>query len=206
MNKKERAKLISKLKASTWYYFCMAEARWPKELEMSKSQMAVELGVSVASLEKYLKVWEGYGLVKTRPGGFELAQLDGTESGIKEEIKPRRFTTAKSVLDYWCDIYFNHYHEQYAITNWGMAQAQAKKLLVYTDEEIEATIYVAITQYERRWFTNPKYPRPTLGALASWLFRQAMPYAEKPAPAQSTVTTEYDDDAELAAMKEKGWL
>lgn len=201
MNKKERSNVLRKLKPQTWYTFCMLEATHDAEVTISRIKLAAELDISEATLAKCITTWKDYGLIRMIPGGFIIAQLDGVESGIKPDVIPRKYNKAKDIVDEWSKVYYQHYGEPYLISNWGMTLKNVKKLLIHSDEDIEGTIYSAITLYQGKW-VNPKYPRPTLGQFCSWLFAQALPYAER------QVKQDHSDENEnlLDDLVGKGWI
>ncbi len=205
---------MAKMKPPIWYTYCQLESMIEGEVVKGhKIQVAGLLDITVPTLSKYLAIWESQGLVREIPDGFVITQLDGSlnpEVMTKEELPPRQYI-AKKVIDYWCSTYENHYEEPCRVGNWGMTMGQAKRLLSYTDIQIERTIDVVIALYERKW-ASAKFPRPTFGALASFLFEQAMPYADmtptKPEKEEITPSikvieseTNFLDDS-----KAKGWL
>ena len=178
MTKYERACLLRKLKPLTWYYFCQMEALNPgQEVPVTKKALQEQLMIgSKETLNKYLAIWESHRMIRRVQGGFLVAQLDGGKSGISETPIIREFKNAREVVNYWCDLYAEHYGKPYIINNWPIVNNQVGKLLLYQDEEIKATLQAIISLYDKTW-ANPKYLRPTLGQVCSWLFVQAQPYA-----------------------------
>lgn len=210
MDKKERLSVLTKLKPQTWHTFCMIEAMYGKEIETSKVKLATQLNISLPTLSKYLAIWKSLGLILDIPGGFAIAQLDGTPSSITGEVKERSYKTSRDLIAIWCDVYVEEYGEAYNVSNWGMAQKQVEKLLAYSDEEIEAGIATAIKLYATKW-VNPRYPRPTLGALCSWLFQQALPYAEVEKKSNVSLdalctTNMKNEENLLDDLEAKGWI
>lgn len=204
MNKHERLLMMKKLKPTTWYAFCMLEALHEEHVKITRTALGLKLDVSQSVLSKYMTTWTSHGLVKETDGGIIIAQLDGQQSGVTEEPVVRQFKNARDIVNFWCDCYQEVYGSSYMISNWAMAQSQVKKLLVYPDAEIRGTLLAAITLYDRMW-AKPSYPRPTLGALCSWLYQQAQPYAV--VTTDTTVTEASEDHSNLLEeMEAKGWL
>lgn len=202
MNKKERNNVLKKLKPQTWYLFCVVEASYDKEVEISKAKLAVELNISMPTLAKYLANWESLGLIREVPGGFCITQIDGQPSGITGEVKERKFKKAKDIIDLWCELYLEEYGVRYTVSNWAMAQKQVKKLLAYSDEEIEGGVTAVVRLYPTKWI-SAAYPRPTLGALSSWLFQQALPYADTSVKEDAV---DIDSENLLSDLESKGWI
>jgi hypothetical protein len=201
MDKKERYEALKKCKAQTWYTFCLVEASHDKEEEISMAKLAVELNISVPTLKKYIAAWESIGLIHTIPGGFSIAQIDGVADGKTGQAQERKFKKAKDVLDLWCKLYSDQYNESYRISNYGMALKQLKALLQHPDTSIEGGIVAAITLYDSKWKTA-QFPRPTIGQMASWLFQQALPYADV-APKADVVAI---NENLLNDLEAKGWI
>lgn len=203
LNKKERNNVLVKLKPLSWYTFCLVEAKYESGVQISKVKLAAELNISVPTLTKYLAIWESFGLIKEIPNGFLISQIDGAPSAITGEIKPeRKFKKAKDIINFFCELYFEEFGVRYTVSNWAVAQKQVKKILSYTDAEIEGGVRAAVKLYSTRW-VNVAYPRPSIGALSSWLFQQALPYAEK-----EFITTCDNGDSNnlLSDLEAKGWM
>lgn len=207
MTKMERVGLLRNLKPLTWYLYCQMEAFHDEEVLITKQDLALKLNVSPQSITKYLNTWEAHGLVRKIAGGYMITQLDGEPSKVTADPVVREFKNARDIINYWCDIYKEAYGQPYMVTNWIVTQTHVKKLLRYSDEEIRSTFQAIISLYERQW-AKPAYPRPTLGAVCSWLFVQAEPYAVK---AMSEVSPENTGSSEgssdlLNELEAKGWL
>lgn len=203
MTKKERLSVMNKLKPTTWYAFCQLEAMNGTEVHKSNNQLVLELNTTAATIARYLAAWTAYKLIKPIPGGgFYVVPFGEHEDGITGEIEERKFSKAKDIVDYWCKIYHDTYGQEYMVSNWGMVVKNTKKLLIYSDDELESTIHYAVTQYKTRW-VNKQFPRPTLGQLCSWLFAQALPFASKP---KAIEQKDNEDDNLLNDLVEKGWI
>jgi hypothetical protein len=161
---------------------------------------------STPTMNKYLEIWESHRMIHRGKDGYKLAQLDGSSSGISAVPIVRQFRNAKSIINYWGDLYEEHYGMIYPISNWGIAAKQIGKLLDYSDGEIEGTLRAIIRLYDTTW-SSPKYPRPTLGAVCSWLFVQAQPYAVKSPDVMPEVTgASVSCPSLLDELEAKGWL
>lgn len=204
MNKNERAAVIRKLKPATWYAFCQMESLYPEEAIVTRNELAQQLGICLQTLNKYLAIWESHKLIREVQRGFIIAQMDGQPSGVTEEPVEREFKNARDIINYWCHIYEEQYGRPYTVNNWAMAQAQVKKLMRYQDAEIKATLLAIVSLYDRTW-AKPNYPRPTLGAVCSWLYQQAQPYAVVTTDSPD-VEVEPDHENLLEEMEAKGWL
>ncbi|SFH22784.1 Helix-turn-helix domain-containing protein [Desulfotomaculum arcticum] len=96
-----------------------------------------------------------------------------TVSNDKELLKDGR-----AVATYFAHKYRETYNVNYSI-NWGRDGANGKKLLrIFTPDQLKDIIDVVLSEYEERW-KNSKYPRPTLGQIASWLGNEAMALVEQ---------------------------
>jgi len=175
MNKMERLGLLRNFTPQTWFYFCKMEASHDKEVMISRQDLSLKLDLTPQTMGKYLATWEAHGLVQQIDGGFVITQLDGQASNATADPVVREFKNACDVINFWCDLYKTQYGQTYSISNWAATQANVKKLLRYTDDEIRSTFQAILSLYGKNW-ANPKYPRPTLGAVCSWLFVQAEPF------------------------------
>ena len=80
---------------------------------------------------------------------------------------------AKDVVCYFCEKFEETYKDQY-LPNFKRDTAIIKNTLLkkFSQQEIEATIDYIFKNYSLKWATKG-YPRPTIGALTSWLFNSA---------------------------------
>jgi hypothetical protein len=175
-----------------------------QEVPTTKKDLMEQLMIgSSTTLNKNLDIWESHRMIRRVKGGFLIAQLDGGVSGISETPIVRIFKNAREVVNYWCDLYEQHYGQPYIINNWAIAANQLNKLLIYSDEEVKGTLEAIISLYDTTR-ANPKYPRPTLGQVVSWLFVQAQPYAVK---GQTEAPGSAEDNTNLLGdLEAKGWL
>lgn len=127
------------------------------------------------------------------------------EEPIKD-LKDYRFANARDVILCFADMYKQRYGIPYQI-NWGreMKLVKTKLVEVYSEEQIKDIIAIVMSDYEQRW-ANPKYPRPSLGQLCSWLGGEAMNIAATRFERVKTIkkqqeAAEMSDDAFDAIMR-----
>jgi hypothetical protein len=91
-----------------------------------------------------------------------------TDSG-QTELK-----NGKDVINYFCHKYRETYTANYA-PSWGRDVKLVKDKLIanYSMDQIKAILDVVFKEYDTRW-AKPKYPRPTIGALTTWLSNEAI--------------------------------
>ncbi len=83
------------------------------------------------------------------------------------------FKNGKDVVTYFTRKYREAYNVNYSVS-WGRDGASGKKLLeTFGPEQVRDIIDVVFSEYEDRW-KKAKYPRPTLGQIASWLGNEAL--------------------------------
>lgn len=91
-----------------------------------------------------------------------------------EDEATEKKVTAKDVLIYFAKKYEETYGVIYNVT-WARDTSMVKKKLMetYTPEQIFKVIDVIFEEFDNKW-SNPKYPRPTVGSFCSWLFNSAL--------------------------------
>ncbi|ACV62709.1 hypothetical protein Dtox_1863 [Desulfofarcimen acetoxidans DSM 771] len=102
--------------------------------------------------------------------------INNYNNDINEDIEPTTnitFETPKDIITYFCTKYLEHYEMNYSV-NWGRDASLVKNKLIkhFTPDEIKAIIDTVFAEYDRRWKTQ-KYQRPTIGALTTWMAREA---------------------------------
>lgn len=121
MTKKERLNVMKKLKPATGYAYCILEAMNDADVHKSNNQLAVELNTTAATIARYLATWSAYRLIKPIPGGgFSVVPIGEHEDGITGEVKERKFSKAKDIVDLWCEAFKKTYGQEYVISNWGI--------------------------------------------------------------------------------------
>lgn len=135
----------------------------------------------------------------TEKSGFWFGHTEVTKSGkvvsesghgnvtpsLQEEEEPRSkknqteednilFNNARDVMNYFRQQYFTKYSVVYQ-PNWVREQSMIKNILLtnFTDQQIKTIIDVAVSEYDKRW-ANPKFPRPSIGQLCTWLANEAL--------------------------------
>lgn len=104
------------------------------------------------------------------------------------EALPVELKTASDVLKYFYEKY-REVFGAFPSINWVRHGKLVKdKLLpIYTPEQMKKIVNVSCEQYEERW-ASPNFPRPTIGAIVSWLASQALAVAETSEKEQARLT------------------
>lgn len=88
------------------------------------------------------------------------------------------FKNGKDVVAYFTRKYREAYNVNYSVS-WGRDGANGKKLLeTFGPDKVKDIIDVVFEEYEDRW-KKAKYPRPSLGQIASWLGNEALALVEE---------------------------
>lgn len=126
----------------------------------------------------------------------------------KEEIVTAAgtFKNGNDILKYYAGVFREVYGVNPAI-RWSVDSSLAKKKWIgtHTDEQIRTMIDVSVREFDARWKTA-KYPRPTMGAILSWLGQSALAIKEdgdKEYKEIVEMTSDYDQDVK-EAMKRLG--
>ncbi|MTV49831.1 hypothetical protein GJ688_12700 [Heliobacillus mobilis] len=104
-------------------------------------------------------------------------QLTRTDTGQQAEMTVEKETTEpsgpKDVIESFCHKYRERYNVNYSV-NWGRDVPHAKKLLAdFTVPQIQTILDTVFERFDTTWKTD-KYPRPSLGQLATWLGNKAL--------------------------------
>ncbi|MBC9785492.1 helix-turn-helix domain-containing protein [Heliobacterium chlorum] len=84
----------------------------------------------------------------------------------------------KEVISYFSQKYRERYSVNFSV-NWSRDMLLAKRLLNdFTADQIRTIINIVFERYDTTW-KKDKYPRPSLGQLASWLGNQALALAQE---------------------------
>lgn len=86
----------------------------------------------------------------------------------------KELNTPKGVITYFCEKYQEKYGCAYSVA-WQRDSGLVKNKLLgtYTPAQIKDIIDVTLSEYDQRW-ANDKYPRPTIGALVTWIPNKAL--------------------------------
>ncbi|URZ16918.1 hypothetical protein [Clostridium felsineum] len=86
--------------------------------------------------------------------------------------------TPKDALLLFAEEYKKEFGVDYKI-NWARDTRMVKRLFtICTEEQLRNIITVSVQQYRKRW-ASPQYPTPTIGAMCSWIYKQAIELATK---------------------------
>jgi hypothetical protein len=117
---------------------------------------------------------------------------------------------SRDFIKYWCAKYKEVYKDPY-IPNFGREGKliKTKLLPAYGPERLVRIIDAAVTFYPEKW-ASPKYPRPTIGILASWLANEAAAFVDSSSPlppqAQDVDSDEPAQILDYDEMKRRGLL
>lgn len=98
---------------------------------------------------------------------------------VEDKTLPVELKTVKDVLRYFNRKYYAVFGAFPSI-DWARHGKLVKDKLmpIYTPGQLKQIVDVACEQYQKRW-ASPNFPRPTIGALVSWLAAQALAVAEE---------------------------
>jgi hypothetical protein len=124
------------------------------------------------------------------------------------KVEPADFT-ARDVGEYFSKVYHEVYGALPSINHArDYSNVKRKWIGKYTKDEIKTMVETGIREYDNRW-KNPKFQRPTLSALTSWIGEQALALAsnnEKEYQEASALTANYVDVNENALNRLQGRL
>ena len=117
-------------------------------------------------------------------------ELISNKNHKQEKDKELVFDNAKDVLNYYQQKYFEQYDVAYQ-PNYGRDMALIKNKIQknFTDEQIIHIVDVVTSEYDKRW-ANDKFPRPTIGQLATWLGNEALTIASQRADEEERIETD----------------
>ncbi|MEY8748934.1 helix-turn-helix domain-containing protein [Alkalicoccobacillus gibsonii] len=105
-------------------------------------------------------------------GVEEHKDCDVTKASELKPLNNIQAYTPKDVLT----MFQTKYHEQYNVNfnpSWGRDMNLVKGIMKkYPSDQLEEIIDIAVTEYDSRWKSH-KFPRPTLGAISSFIGDQA---------------------------------
>jgi hypothetical protein len=177
------------------------------------------VGVKKTAFTTRLRLLRDNSLIAETPkGGYAVVDV---LAGVVESSQPNTELTpatpstaaAKSVSEVmacWRTSYLTAYGTEYTPSNWARETTQLKTLMRRYDEvTLQAIIEVVFRLYAQRW-QSKQFPRPTIGALVSWLAVQAEPFAAAnlaslASLAGATEIANVGGDS-IAEMFDKGWI
>lgn len=101
-------------------------------------------------------------------------ELETVETQEQEQEQVRKYNNSREFIQRFCELYYEYYNVNFN-PSWGRDGAMVKnKLLpIYTDEELDAILEITFRDYQKKW-SNRQYPRPTLGAVCTFIANQAL--------------------------------
>lgn len=109
-------------------------------------------------------------------GSMDNKKCDVTKDN-KQKPSIKRYTPKELIT-----IFVNKYREVYGVSfnpSWGRDMALMKKLQArYDDETLVQILEIAIEDYNEKW-KSVKFPRPTIGAVSSFIADQAQAIIEE---------------------------
>lgn len=155
----------------------------------SQQTIADLTGLSTRTVQRAVKSLEDKGLIQREQTGYKgltiySIKTVGQETTEQEEligfVEPvRKYKTSKDFINQFCKLYFDHYHVNYS-PNWARDGALIKNKLLnnYTDEQLDYLLEFTFKNFDKR-YANRQYPRPTFGAMASFIVNDAMAEQQK---------------------------
>jgi Helix-turn-helix domain len=98
------------------------------------------------------------------------------ESQEQESLKNKEYTPKELIT-----IFVNKYREVYGVSfnpSWGRDMSLMKTLITKYGEDVKDVIEVSIEEYDEKW-KSPKFQRPTIGAISSFIGDQVMAVIEE---------------------------
>lgn len=144
----------------------------------SMETIANIMGTSRQRVSREVKVLEEKGFI-TVMRHREGKKLRNTYEINTNIVKKPKKHSSKDVIAYFCEQYEKTYDEKY-LPNWGRDTKMVKNTLMtnFDQQKIEQVISFIMKEYQTRWATK-QYPRPTMGAMCSWLFNSAQGFMPK---------------------------
>lgn len=103
---------------------------------------------------------------------------------------------SKDIISMFCGMY----HEKYGVSytpNFGRDGAMIKKKLIgtYTDEQIKKMFEVIFENYGNKW-ANDRFPRPSIGAVCTFLCNEAMAIIGKEQEKKQEIEKKIEESAD----------
>ncbi len=135
-------------------------------------------GLSIATVQRTIKSLEGKGLInrhRTGKRGLTIYSINTVKPVKQQESNSeKKYNNSKDFINQFCKLYFDHYEVNYN-PNWSRDGAMVKSKLLgnYTDEQLDAILTVTFRDFPKKW-SNRQYPRPTIGAVCTFIANQAL--------------------------------
>lgn len=158
----------------------------------SQQTIAELIGCTVRTVQKALNSLEDQKLIQREQTGYKGLTVysiknEHEEAPVEEQQEPvpqaeppvKKYKTAQDFIKRFGDLYFEHYGVNYS-PNWSRDGSLVKNKLLnsYTDEQLDYLLEFTFRNFERR-YANKRYPRPTFGAMASFIVNDAMAEMDK---------------------------
>ncbi|HDR8003399.1 hypothetical protein ACS2BX_25645 [Bacillus cereus group sp. BceL300] len=230
LTEQESVDFLYELGKDGWYlYSAMRVLSDGEQLKITQTGLSKRIGVSLRYLQRHLPELEEF-KVKGKPllettkvsGGKLYSILDvqftrNSDSEVAATKKPKKKQKVEKpklptdeVFKYFCEKYQDQYGVEYKVTNFAREKGGINKLIRQYKEDVpllKAIIDVVIRLYESKWRSG-SFTRPTIGAMVSWLAREAEPIAQANMEAEATahiVITSEDDGEDLFSEHDKKW-
>lgn len=170
----------------------------------TQQQLADIIGWTVKTVRETLKVllateYKGKKLIERELIGEVKKHSKYTMVKEEEEVTEKK-KTAKDFIGLFCYLYEEKYSVKYS-PNWSRDTAIVKNKLcnIFADKLITKVFNYIFENYDEKW-SNKKYPRPTIGAVTTWLFNTAVTEIQKLEQVENRIqeeikadTTNYDN-------------
>lgn len=138
------------------------------------------VGMSVKSVQRATKTLEEQGLIaKTlkKKGKKTVTHYSIGQTELDEPT--HKYNNSRDFIKEFCRLYEEQYSVQYN-PSWARDGAMVKNKLLstYTDEQLDAILQIVFRDYSKKWANN-RFPRPTIGAICTFLPNQVLPIWQK---------------------------
>jgi hypothetical protein len=179
--------------ADAWQTLCILHALADDGgvVRLSKNEIALKTKMTVQTLNKRLSALGDYividsvGNIRVRPANqaaqaletFFTHVLDKDASFVLNDSSNTCVKISDSdVINRFIERYNTRYGEKPRI-DWRLARNSAKAFIRRYGDKSLAIIDAAFDNYDTTW-RKPAYPRPSFGAMMSWLGEQSSAYVE----------------------------
>lgn len=172
-------------------------------------------GLGITTVKRAVKSLEEKGFISRLKGirGLTIYSINNERETPVQHEEPIGFTepvkkykTSKDFISQFCKLYFDHYGVNYS-PNWSRDGSLIKNKLLnsYTDEQIDYLLEFTFNNFERR-YANRKFPRPTIGAIASFIVNDAMAEMDKEQKKEKELEQFEDFDIDKYFRNQPDWI